>query len=931
VSTDPLLDLALKLTDGAPVDWDAAQGDAVAADRAVVERLHQLSELAALHAAVGPAEPVHESIRSEQSEHPEMPLKWGPLEILDKIGRGSYGDVYRARDPRLGREVALKLLRRPAGGTPSVLIHEGHLLARIRHPNVVTVYGADEFDGRTGLWMELVPGETLEEELRRRGPFSAEDLLKVAADLCGAVEAVHAAGLLHRDIKAQNVIRAEDGRFVLMDFGTGSDGEGGSAPALAGTPVYLAPETFAGAAPTTASDVYALGVLLFHLATGAYPIDGSDIMALGRAHAKGPSKSLVVLRADYPRAVAAAIDRALAPDPLARFGDVAQFRSSLSQSARRGFGPRRIAIATAALLAAGVAVALLLNPGVFSWRAGSPSVSLSQVPLSIQRRFNIRAPSWEGSLATCTPLGPGAVSLCNLTDGSIRAVRTPASNRERAPHAVLSPDGRRVAYVWQVDQVFRSLRLIDADSANDRELVAAGAPILSVWGWNRASNALVVVSGGDDGVCVELLELETAARQKLRCDASVAALGFASLSPDDRYLAYTKPRTVGQPAEDVWIRDRVTGTDRVVTDDVSIDRDVMWTPDGRALAFASNRHGTWGLFTIDVENGVPEGSPALVRDLGRSMPTLLGFTRDGTLFVRMLTDLEDVLRTDVDLPASSLGNPGRAEPTALDETNRSPDWSPDGQRFAYIAGGPRADARIVIASAHGGVEKALTFPGMPSRYEIVRWSPDGRTLAVSAHLAAGDPVSTLDLIDLRNSERRRVLVADSIGDLRWAPNGKGIYYYMPGAIHLVDLTTSVSREVYRPDKPWAIERFATFDLSRDGMALVVAIRTKGVNCAARIITTTGEVRDLPPFPSDCRAIAWTHDEQAVLASVYADDGSIPVYIVPVAGGAKPVRLQSPRIQVVDISVSPDGRQLLLGSGNPRPDVWTLSGFAPGVK
>jgi Tol biopolymer transport system component len=97
------------------------------------------------------------------------------------------------------------------------------------------------------------------------------------------------------------------------------------------------------------------------------------------------------------------------------------------------------------------------------------------------------------------------------------------------------------------------------------------------------------------------------------------------------------------------------------------------------------------------------------------------------------------------------------------------------------------------------------------------------------------------------------------------------------------------------------------------------------------VSTTGGVRDLPPFPSDCRAIAWTHDEQAVLASVYADDGSIPVFMVPVHGGAQPVRLQSPRIQVVDISVSPDGRQLLLGSGNPRPDVWTLSGFAPGAK
>ena len=228
----------------------------------------------------------------------------------------------------------------------------------------------------------------------------------------------------------------------------------------------------------------------------------------------------------------------------------------------------------------------------------------------------------------------------------------------------------------------------------------------------------------------------------------------------------------------------------------------MWTPDGRALAFASNRHGTWGLFTIAVDNGVPQGSPELVRDLGRSRPTLLGFTHDGTLFVRMLTDLEDVLRTVVDLAASSLGNPGRAVPTALDESNRSPDWSPAGERFAYIAGAFRRDARIVIARAHGGVERSLSFPGQPSRFDIVRWSPDGLRLAVSGNAVAGGPPASLELIDLGNGARRRVLVADPLGDLRWASDGQGHLLSLARRIHFVDLASSVTREAYRPEKPW---------------------------------------------------------------------------------------------------------------------------------
>ncbi len=298
----------------------------------------------------------------------------------------------------------------------------------------------------------------------------------------------------------------------------------------------------------------------------------------------------------------------------------------------------------------------------------------------------------------------------------------------------------------------------------------------------------------------------------------------------------------------------------------------------------------------------------------------------------MMTDLEDVLRTELDQSAQSLGSPGRAEPTALDESNRSPDWSPDGQRFAYIAGSWRGEARIVIARARGGVEKPLSFPGMPSALGKVRWSPDGRMLAVTVGLPEREPTSRLDLVEPGTGQRRRILTTRLIVDLRWAPDGKRIYFLSTGAIWSVDLTSAIPHEVYRPEKPWMIDRFATFDLSRDGTAFLVAIRSPGVvHCAARIITTAGEVRDLPPFTSECRAIAWTHDEQAVLAGVHADDGSIPVFMVPVHGGAEPVRLQSPRIQVVDISVSPDGRELLLGSGNPRPDVWTLSGFTSGTR
>jgi serine/threonine protein kinase len=155
--------------------------------------------------------------------------------------------VFRAWDTRLDREVALKILPAPPG-TPatSTIIQEGRLLARVRHPNVVTIHGAEQIGDRIGLWMELVQGQTLDQLIRSGAVFRSADVIRIGVELCQAVSAEHAAGLLHRDIKAQNVMRAHDGRVVLMDFGTGKELDDSSSSDLTGTPLYLAPEVLAG-------------------------------------------------------------------------------------------------------------------------------------------------------------------------------------------------------------------------------------------------------------------------------------------------------------------------------------------------------------------------------------------------------------------------------------------------------------------------------------------------------------------------------------------------------------------------------------------------------------------------------------------------------------------------------------------------------------
>src|SRR6185295_18908476 len=133
-----------------------------------------------------------------------------------------FGKVYRARDT-LGRDVALKLFSESQA--PAIkddrIRHEARVLASIRHHNIVDIYRADWFDGRFGLSMELIQGRTLADELRARGVFSAEEATLIGLDLCRALAAVHDAGLVHRDVKARNVMREVGGRIVLMDFGAG--------------------------------------------------------------------------------------------------------------------------------------------------------------------------------------------------------------------------------------------------------------------------------------------------------------------------------------------------------------------------------------------------------------------------------------------------------------------------------------------------------------------------------------------------------------------------------------------------------------------------------------------------------------------------------------------------------------------------------------
>ena len=369
MADDALVNAAGRIADGEHVDWASITSSlSTEADRQLAEELAVVAQIAAGHRELHQLLPVAPDTPANMV--PDR-ARWGHLDLLNIVGRGSYGIVYRAWDTRLERLVALKLFH--GASNPDAVIEEGRMLARVRHENVVAVFGADVIDGVAGIWMELVHGRTLDSIVKANGPLSPRDAAAAGVDIAKAIAAVHAAGLLHCDIKAQNVVRESGGRVVLMDFGAGS-----LAPEMrdedqvfdvAGTPRYMAPELFASRATATrASDIYSLGVLIYFLASGKYPLDGNTVSELRRAHDAGQYRPLRTVNPLLPAAVLDAVDKATERDPAQRIESAVALQAMLAPAAaepapevRRSFGRRAL---VGSVLAAGVLV-------MVAWLVGS--------------------------------------------------------------------------------------------------------------------------------------------------------------------------------------------------------------------------------------------------------------------------------------------------------------------------------------------------------------------------------------------------------------------------------------------------------------------------------------------------------------------------------------------------------------------------------
>lgn len=352
---------------GTTVDWDTLQR------HSAPEQSTLLAELRALQCL--------NQLDAETRE-------WGPFEIVSEVGRGVFGRVYHAFDPTLCIDIALKVVVPGTSSAPidvNRALNEARLLARTSHPNVVRIYRAERIGDEVGIAMELVKGRTLD-ALVGEAPCSANEAMVIGIDLCRALAAVHAAGILHGDIKARNVMRESGGRIVLMDFGAGRDLDvpresGGD---CAGTPAYLAPEVFAGNPRTTRSDIYSLGVLLYYLVTGAYPVEGQTTTEIERRHERRtPRRHLRDVCPNLPEGFIGVVERALAERPEDRYESARALEAALAgalappvRGRRHRFGVARLARASqfkvGLALAIAVAVVAVLG-GAVVYRGLTPS------------------------------------------------------------------------------------------------------------------------------------------------------------------------------------------------------------------------------------------------------------------------------------------------------------------------------------------------------------------------------------------------------------------------------------------------------------------------------------------------------------------------------------------------------------------------------
>ncbi len=868
----------------------------------------------------------------------------GSYEVMEPIGAGGMGEVYRARDRKLGREVAVKTLPDHFARDAERLARferEARALASLNHPGVAAIYGLEQAGDVHFIVMELVPGQTLG-ELLAAGPMPVAEALRLGRQIADAIDAAHGRGIVHRDLKPSNVKVTPEGRVKVLDFGlaktvgpaslTGlseaktATADGTREGTILGTPAYMSPEQARGKSVDKRTDIWSLGCLLYEMLTGRKVFAGetaSDTVAatLNRE----PDWSAL------PRAVPAVLrqllHRCLEKDVERRLRDAGdaglEIDAALAALAPgKRTGPHRLLLGL--LAGAALAAFLFLVGGRRFWSAPvrPPQPRLSQV-------------TFREGVEDFAAWSPDGMQI--LYTGEVGSVRKIFVKRLATDEKQLTqgdaddiqpewaPDGQTILFV-RARQAGRKLEPGDVfgqyeggdvwslDLASGKEarlLENAFNPAHSPDGRRIAIDASWVGSR-------RLWVVDSQGRnpQEATSDASEAAAHLRPRwSPDGTRLVF---QSVERTRFDVRVVDLATKKLTWVTNDTPHDVGPVWSRSGRYLYFSSDRGGGWNVWRVPV--GAARSPAGALQQLttGAGQDVGLALSPDGRrLAFSVLKQNADLWR----LPVSATDGKPAGGPEAVIATTREDSrgaWSADNSSIAFNSdrGG---DMNVWLHSLKAGRARQLTHgPGGDFQ---PNWSPDGKTIAFFSSRTGSADIWSADVVSGVLTQLTKSKAVDT--NPAFSPDGKRIAYQSDQGGHLEVSVMSADGSGARPlTRVGVTGHFLRW--TRDGQAVVFRCPCGGKPQTLEVGLDAGEPQPVGEVAGGSH-MSFSPDSSLVMDVV----GHKTLWVSPLRSG-KPVpvfEFDDGNSRIDYPSWSPDGRFVLFDRFRPEGgDIWMMEGF-----
>ena len=867
---------------------------------------------------------------------PTPPQKVGPYEIIGPLGAGGMGQVFRARDPRLNREVALKLLPPEYSADPmrkQRFEQEARAIAALNHPGIISIY--DVGDG----WMvtELVPGETL------RGAHEAEHLtmlqvVDIGAQIAEALAAAHETGISHRDLKPENVLLTHDGRTKILDFGLAKM----IVPALAGqtpqnrstltnpgvptgTPGYMSPEQVRGQESDYRSDIFSLGLILYELLAGRPAFQAESAVEVMHAIVTEDPPELPQSVPDGLRRI---IKRCIEKKPAQRFQSARDLafalRSFAGLNAAANAGSASPALRNSRLwpVVGGLSV-ITAVVFAFLWLRQTPLPDISTYqfhPFAFtedQEFSGVWSP--DGQSIAFVQQSPQGTHLMVQSLDAVAPTQLAATVSQ--PQPAWSSDGNRIYYLG-VGGVFAVSR---AGGQPERIVpnatafhVSRDGKNLAVWRATRAETG----TGFRYSVWISALPEVKPVEYK---DGPSVVTPFTPVylrfSPDAKSLYLSMYTDAGS---EMWLLPFPAGSGkpRRLFEKIPWNRTVSasWMPDSQRMVLAGNPVPASGsaLWVADTKD---ESLSRLLAgpDGGQSTPSV---SPDGKrlLFSKISTD-----RDIVELPLDGSA-PRTLLATSLPEF--APTWSPAGDQFAYVtrrSGGDELWVRSTQGNWDRPVVTAKEFPTLEALLTPV-FSPDGSRIAYTAILAGSDRRRSLAISP--SGGGAPTVIADGYTPT-WSPDGKQIAFLWikaDGSFPVATVSVGSDRTPHEIGLPGVNAP----EWSPSGKWIAVST-FMGIMLAS---PDGKDRRTLPGISTS--ALAWAKDSKTIYALSYAGDPPA-LKAVDVASGAVRTLAQYhlgfqpfPLIETgytgsIRISMAPDGKSVAVGTAASQADLWILDG------